>query len=271
MDCLLAQRHLDGYVDGELSPSVVLELETHLTECSKCQNKVEFARRLKHSLRIQFAAAPAPVGLRESITAVLGHEGEVEGGSPDRRLRWTAGWGVFASVAAALVFMVTDDTVALHATTHASVASIPVFGDIVERHRDRAPTEIETQEPDQVARWVGDNLGLRMEAVAFSEPKVRLQGVRLSHVGSLEAAKLYYNVGGRRLTAVVFEATPEVLGQVKAGSELHKERIGGRDVIYGSVQGYTVPLFEHNGLMYGFTGDFDRAQLLQLLGSAQLP
>lgn len=275
MDCVLAQRHLDGYVDGELSPSVVFEFEEHLADCAHCQTQVDFARRLKHSLRVQFSAPSAPVGLRESVSAVLSNEGQQgQGdttGSAERRLRWTAGWGMFASVAAALVFMVSDDSVAWYGAQQAGVAQMPVFGDIVKRHRDHAPTEIETQEPEQVARWVDDNLGLRMETVAFSEPHVRLRGVRLSHVGASRAAKLYYDVGDRRLTAVVFEATPELLGLLEQGSKIRRERVGGREVAYYSVQGYTVPILEHNGLIYGFTGDFERSQLLQLVGSARLP
>lgn len=271
MDCVLAQRHLDGYVDGELSPSVVLELETHLDRCDMCQAQIEFARRLKQSLKLQFAAPPAPVGLKESVSSVLANEGQGDSASVDRRLWKSASWGVFASVAAVLVFIVSDDTATWSGARHAGMAQVPIFGDIVKRHCDHAPTEIETQEPEQAARWVDDNLGLHIETVAFSEPQVRLQGARLSHVGASKAARLYYNVGDRRLTAVVFEATPELLGQLHEENLIRKERVGGREVYYHNVQGYTVPIIEHNGLIYGFTGDLDRSQLLKLVGTARLP
>lgn len=268
MDCRLAQRHLDGYVDRELSPSAIFEFESHLSRCEACQTQVDFAQRLKQTLKQQFSDAQAPLGLRESVVSALAHDVE---GQPERRVVKTVGWSVLATAAAAFVFVVSEDSTRLHGPQQAGFAPLPVFGDIVKRHRDHTPTEIETQEPEQVARWVDDTLGLHIETVDFKEPQVRLQGVRLSHVGASQAAKLYYSVGGRRLTAVVFEATPELLGSLKQEPAIQRQRVGDREVAYYNVQGYTVPIIEHNGLIYGFTGDLGRNQLLRLVGSAQLP
>ena len=40
---------------------------------------------------------------------------------------------------------------------------------------------------------------------------------------------------------------------------------------YHNVHGYTVPVFEHDGVVYAFTGDLDQRRLLQLVASARLP
>lgn len=268
MDCRLAHRHVDGYVDEELSPSVIFELEAHLSRCETCQTQVDFARRLKRTLKEQFSDTCAPVGLRESVASALGDELDP---LVERRVLRNVGWSVLATAAAALVFFVSDDSTRFYGPQQAGFTPLPVFGDIVKRHRDRTPTEIETQEPERVAQWVDDKLGLHMETVAFMEPQVRLQGVRLSHVGASHAAKLYYRVGERKLTAVVFEATPELLGSLKQEPAIHRERVGKREIAYYNVQGYTVPIIEHNGLIYGFAGDLGQNQLLRLVGTAQLP
>jgi hypothetical protein len=34
---------------------------------------------------------------------------------------------------------------------------------------------------------------------------------------------------------------------------------------------YTVPVFEHDGVVYAFTGDLDQQRLLKLVASARLP
>jgi hypothetical protein len=51
----------------------------------------------------------------------------------------------------------------------------------------------------------------------------------------------------------------------------HRERFGSRVVTYHNVQGYTVPILEHDGIAYAFTGDLDQHRLLQLVASARLP
>jgi hypothetical protein len=52
---------------------------------------------------------------------------------------------------------------------------------------------------------------------------------------------------------------------------LHRAYVGNRIVTYDDVQNYTVPIFEHNGVVYAFTGDLDKASLLRLAGSARFP
>lgn len=265
MDCALSQSHVGAYVDGELSPSLTSQFEAHVAACSVCRAQVELAQRLKCTLRAHAEGVGVPPALRANVHAAL--RGEARKG---RGLQWQQTGVHAASLAAvaAAVFLMTSHPQSVLDAQEAGIA-LPVFGDIVERHRDRAPTEIEAREPEQVARWAGDNLGLRIRTVAFVGPQVRLVGARLSHVGSRRAAKLYYRVGDQRLTAVVFEATPELRRGLQQAPSVQRQRMGDHEVVYYSVQGYTVPIVEHDGLMYGFTGDLDRQKLLQLVGSAR--
>ena len=75
---------------------------------------------------------------------------------------------------------------------------------------------------------------------------------------------------------MVFQAPPsfqEVLhnDRLIARVGAHRERIGQRVVTYRNVQGYTVPIIEHDGITYAFTGDLDQQQLLHLVASAVVP
>jgi len=112
--------------------------------------------------------------------------------------------------------------------------------------------------------------------VEWSEPSVRLLGARVSHIGDRQAIKLYYGVGDSRLTTVVFQPTPslhQVLSDEHAAQQLgvRRERIGSRVLSYQNVRGYTVPMIEHDGVVYAFTGDLDQRQLLRMVASARLP
>lgn len=275
MDCELAQRHLDAYVDGELSPTASLELESHVGGCDICRTHVDFVRRLKHTLRSELSAPVAPASVQAAVRRALA-SGET-GVARRRRHNHIAAWASAAAAAAICVWYVGGAVWPDVAPGPSeAVAGMPmqqasIFGDIVQRHQDRDPAEIDTPEPESAERWFSGKLEFRVRPVAFSEPQVRLVGARISHVGNHRAAKLYYDVGDRRLTAVAFEATPEIRGWLERRPDVRVVRIGDRVVRYHRVHGYTVPIIEHNGILYGFTGDLDESRMLRLVGSVKLP
>ena len=47
-------------------------------------------------------------------------------------------------------------------------------------------------------------------------------------------------------------------------------RLGNHDLFYGSARGYAVPVRQHEGLSYAFTGDLDRESLMRLAASARV-
>jgi anti-sigma factor RsiW len=163
--------------------------------------------------------------------------------------------------------------------SHAAVQAgfSPIFEDVVERHRDDLPSEVEPSEnPERVTGWFRDKVAFRVAPVRFARPEIQLLGARISHVHNQRAAELVYRLGERRLTIVVFKANPELTpyllrDQDDSAVGLHHQRIGNRVVTYYNVQNYTVPIMEHDGIAYAFTGDLDRSELLQLVGSAKLP
>lgn len=53
MTCLQYKPLLDDYVDGELSPQQVSEIEEHLNKCPDCRADVEQTRRLKELFHLQ--------------------------------------------------------------------------------------------------------------------------------------------------------------------------------------------------------------------------
>ena len=78
------------------------------------------------------------------------------------------------------------------------------------------------------------------------------------------AAALFYDVGGSRVTVVVFDRPRQL------DDGLRRAHLLGREVRYQQVGGYVVPVREQEGLAYAFTGDLDRRSLLRLAATARV-
>jgi anti-sigma factor RsiW len=91
----LAER-LDAFVDGELLPSEVRDVEAHLAECDICRRRVESRRALSSALRASLPRYPAPASLRRAPSAPA-PASPLASGFPSTSRRW------FAAAAAAVV------------------------------------------------------------------------------------------------------------------------------------------------------------------------
>jgi anti-sigma factor RsiW len=278
MDCRLVQRHLSAYVDGELEPTAMLEVEEHLTGCNPCASEWRFLGSLKHELKHQLAPAPAPVYLRARVEqALLLVPTTALDEQPASHVWWT-----IVSVAASVMLVTgalvgTDRNSNAHELAALAAANpLDVMREVVARHKDQLPTEITTPVPEKATSWFRDKVSFRVPTVEFSEPRVHFEGARMSQVGSTQAAKLYYRVGDSLLTVVMFKASPSLEQVLSSDSDLEHAgmklmRVSGREVAYRKLQGYTVPIMQDNGIVYAFTGDLDERMLLNLVATARFP
>lgn len=67
--CVLAPA-LETYLDGELSPPQVVEVETHLAQCSCCRERLALDRALRATMKNK-GQVRAPASLRERLRVVL--------------------------------------------------------------------------------------------------------------------------------------------------------------------------------------------------------
>ncbi len=276
MNCHLAQRYLDAYVDHELDPGTQLDVERHVDVCALCQEEVAFARAMKEQVRGAVSSAHAPVGLADRIRSSL-DEAEAEArptplvSIAPMRLRHA-----LPLAAAAAVLMVASFALSPSATAPAeqatarvqaasSAATIPIFEDVVRVHASDLPADVGGTQPQEVTRWFRNKVSFPVRPARFDRGDARLLGARLSNVREQQAAALYYDVGGNRVTVVVFGPADHRLEQ-----GLSRARLLGREVRYRQVRGYTVPVREQEGLTYAFTGDLDRQSLLRLAATAQV-
>jgi anti-sigma factor (TIGR02949 family) len=276
MECRVARKHLSAYVDSELEPSPMLEVEAHLSACAPCADELRLAAALKGEIKRQHVAACAPAHLRARVLAAM------EGVEVEHEERQGRGYvGVTVLAVAASVVLVLGSVVGTdsgHGEQMAGMTprALDIVRDVVSRHKDELPTEIATEVPEQATGWFRGKLSFRARPVEFAEPSVHFLGGRISQVGEQQAAKLYYAVGNSRLTVVMFKASPSMLQALRSERESKRQggglvRVGEREVTYHTLQGYTVPILEQSGIVYAFAGDLDQQSLLHLVGKARIP
>lgn len=301
MSCRVVRRHLDAFVDGELDTTVQVEFDSHLTSCPICRESASFSRAIKREIKQSASAVRAPERLRlrlveslELADAPLPHrpvahrpvvvEATPEAEAPPRAIA-SRPWKVsfmparyaVPAAAAAVFFVVAGQSDRDASQTAIEATALPLFEDVVQRHSSEHPAEVRGQ-PQEMARWFQGRLGFPVHPVEFNPQqgriRVRLVGARLSRVRDRDAAAFYYDVDGRRITMLIFEPPPNMRQQrpdglgSPLGRVARRATVQGREVLYRQVRGYTVPVVEHEGLAYAFTGDLDSQSMLRLAAAA---
>ena len=75
--------------------------------------------------------------------------------------------------------------------------------------------------------------------------------------------KFYYDFHGRRVTVMVFEPPRQPIAAETVN-------VQGQVLRFRRVHGYTVPVVQHDGLTYTFTGDLDSQTMIQLAATARV-
>lgn len=267
MNCGLCRRHLDAYLDGEVDPNTQIEFERHLSTCAGCQELLAFSRKVKTEVRRSCRSAKAPPDLRARICANMAEERRATGEPVPliRVFRMPKRVGIPLATAAAVLMGLTwgIGTSDEEAQT-ARATAMPMFEDVVRVHSSELPADVRAERPQQVERFFRNKVRFPVRPAEFERRDTKLIGGRLSNVRDRRAAALYYDVGGRRMTVVVFDGP----GPLEHGA--FRARMLGRQLYYQQVNGYTVPLRRQDGLTYAFTADMEQQAVLRMAATARV-
>ncbi|MFI5208687.1 MAG: anti-sigma factor family protein [Gemmatimonadales bacterium] len=72
--CAETLKHLDDYLDRELSPKEIAEVEAHLAECSDCHDEFSVERELLDCVREKLRHLRVPADLMKRIAARIAEE-----------------------------------------------------------------------------------------------------------------------------------------------------------------------------------------------------
>jgi anti-sigma factor (TIGR02949 family) len=73
-NCAETLRHLDDYLDRELSPKEIAEVEEHLKGCADCHDEFSVERELLDCVREKLRHLRVPADLMKRIAARIAQE-----------------------------------------------------------------------------------------------------------------------------------------------------------------------------------------------------
>lgn len=257
IDCSeLPDASLYSYVDGELVGEERDEVTAHLGACAACAHTVRIQRSLKGAVRRSGGEHPAPAALRETLRLRLAEE--VPQGRWARVLREPRGVALSAAAVGAAVWFLAGGL------RHPLFARSPLLEDGVAMHARALPLDYTGSDVSGAQRWLEGKIDFGARLPRFPQGP-QLQGVRLSHLNSRQAAVVSYTVpeGDRRVSLVIVDDPEPVLPGVS-------RRIADRDVWVSRSRGYNVASWRRDEIVYSLISDLDERDVLALVQSAEL-
>jgi anti-sigma factor RsiW len=249
MNCAETRKYLDAFVDGELDPGLILEVESHLDGCASCAALAGLKRRIKAELFAAGARIAAPERLRARIGSLPARRG-------NRRLIGAA-VAVPLAAAAAAALAIAINVGRAPAPPEEPLAQ--VVNDVVERHARDLPLEVRSADPAAATSWFRGKVDFPVRAPKLKLAGASFEGARLSNVQSAQAAHMAYTVDGHRVTLMIF---PVERLQARGGTVV---RAGGREVLLGRRNGYNVAVTVDGDMAYAVSSDLPRERLVTLL------
>jgi anti-sigma factor RsiW len=295
--CLAAASYLEAFVDGELPPEKLAEIETHLACCAVCSARVSFERAVRVSTRRAVKTADVPsAAFRDRIARMI--EAERERGLSGRDGSRAAAslvtgstaddssgimpWRTILTLAAAAVLViwggwrsVSESELAAQApaqpqssqaSTSTSTATLDqLIDEFVDYHsQPRAP---EITEPSQVTTLEPEvGLPVRLLPTLQEDYGARWQGGSIVWVKrDQSAASLQYSLDGHRITVYVYNST-----RFPLRARLEPRVVRNVPVFVGNRRGYSIAATERGGVGYALATDLGDAESAELVATTVL-
>jgi anti-sigma factor RsiW len=245
MNCKEARKFLDAYGDGELAPSLMLDVDNHIEACESCGALSVLNTRLKTELG-RLGDVKAPEHLRGKIEAMRGEKPKVT--------RLIIAAAVPLAAAASLLIVLTSPF-----SSGPEEQLSKVVADVVARHAGALPMEVTGPDPVEAASWFRGKVDFPVKAPSLNLQKASFQGARLSNVRAHQAAHMTYSVDGHRVTLMIFarQSTHFSGGRVV--------KVDDKDVLLGEQNGFNVAVLLDGDMAYALSSDLPQERLLSLV------
>jgi anti-sigma factor RsiW len=267
---------LEPFRDGELSPSEVVEVETHLVECERCSERLQLGEAVRVSLKqVVRDAAPVTDSFEERIRLALVAEREREerrdapGEAQIRMLSWRSIVPIAAAAAVVMVYAAsannrTTDVAASRAAMYQSStpASIEkLLEDLVSNHERSSGPQFTEQ---GLLPQLEPEVGVPVRLPNFKQYGASWEGVSVVPVSNQRAASLRYRIAGHKLTVYVYDAA-----RLPVRGTLQQRLVRGTEPVYvGSRHGVSIAATERsNGVGYAVATDLNKDESAELVAS----
>ncbi|MES1188594.1 MAG: zf-HC2 domain-containing protein [Myxococcales bacterium] len=266
---------LEPFRDGELSPSEVVDVETHLVECERCSERLRLGEAMRVSLKeVVREGAQVPESFEERIRLALAAERAREermDPAHDAQVRMLSWRSIMPIAAAAAVVMVwaakannrTTDVASAKASMYqpSTPASIEkLLEDLVSNHEHSSGPQFTEQ---TLLPQLEPEVGVPVKLPNFKQYGARWEGVSVVPVSNQRAASLRYRIAGHRLTVYIYDAA-----RMPVGSMLQQRLVRDEPVYVGSRHGVSIAATERsNGVGYAVATDLNKDESAELVAS----
>jgi anti-sigma factor RsiW len=274
-------RLLGAYLDGELDASSLIDVETHLTACETCRERVEVDRATRQSLKHVVRSPDTQQGkaglaaLRaRTMAAMLAERARsearsLESGDRGRMLSWRTMVPLASAAALALLW----GAASRGPVSDSGVRSDQMragFGDefLAEfLHEHRSPVPPQWRDPSDV-RALDQYVHVPVQPSRFERGGASLVGARVVPIHQQRTAMLQYVVGNgaaqQRLSVFIYDPSQIQI----SGPGLAQREIGKRKFQVGQENGYAIADTQESGVGYTLVSDFDPDRSTQLAALA---
>ncbi len=279
---------LGAYVDGELEPSRVLEVDEHVATCETCRERVQLDHAVRGSLK-RTVKLSAPEGLRSRVAAAMVAEqargerradanaGFFRGrrlGREDSGAAWRAVVPLASAAALAIVWgAATREPMSKRAQgdlVRSGFGGDSLIQELVTEHSHPLPPESTDLKS---MRAFEQYIGVPVRPLNFEKRTgARLVGGRVLPMmhHHERAAMLQYEIGSgsdmRRVSVFVYD--PRQL-HVDDDDELTPRAVGTAQVRVGHIDGYSLAVTNSGGVGYAVATDLDADSSAKLAAFAE--
>jgi anti-sigma factor RsiW len=280
--CRAVAHLVQSYLDGELDPSQLAEVESHTQACATCRERIVLDRAIRTGVRSAVSRAKPSAAFRgRAAASVVAQRWSPSERSTSGAPTW-GGWIVAAAAAAAAVLGIqgrwqenTEASVDMpsarpgEATAKATLGLDQMIDQFVDWHARPLPPEVTN--PKDLPGFE-PYVGVPVRPPALSPFGARLLGGRILPVPEQRvAAMLQYTMdGGHRVSVYVFDP---VRIQTKP-SRMRAKVIGTEPVYIANVRGWSVAAVEppRKGIGYAIASDLGEEANTELaLAAAEAP
>ncbi len=277
--CREIGRLVGTFVDGQLDPVSMVDVEEHVASCEVCKERMMLDRATRASVKKSVTSVALPGSLdaftaraKASMMASAAMEearAEREVNTPTPLGR-VFGWRTMLPLSSAAAIALMWGVVSSHGPVVGTSSRLQAgFGndflsDLVAEHsRPLPPERTDPKELRAFERYVG----VPVHPPVFNKKPARFLGGRVLPVHHERAAMLQYELGdgagAQRVSVFIYDPKNLHIG----GMSPHP--VGTAEVQVGQADGYSVAVTQHGGVAYAVASDMDPNSIAEFAATAE--
>jgi anti-sigma factor (TIGR02949 family) len=250
MNCVLALRMLDAYVDDEIDVATAAEMAEHLAACPACAESHGQRVAMRSALRATSLRHVAPSGLRQSI--LQGIERSAQPQSPSRSLRW---WQALVVGGSTAVFGLLGGWWLAQPRALETLPELAVARHVASLTPAGPRIDVASSDRHVVRPWFQGRLEFAPMVRDLSTQGFDLLGARLDRLGDRQAIAVVYRLHSHIINVFSWRGRGD-------SAEMERE---------ATIRGFNVITWRDRDMEFAAISDTDSAELKRFTAAYRAP